>query len=89
MTVSHSRLEKLKDQIDRLEMNEHIQIYEIMKRNNPTVTTTQNGVLIPANSLTEETVLEVEKYVLFCVDQRKRMDDDMKTRKNYERLVSN
>ena len=31
--------------------------------------------------------LEIEKYINFCTDQKKRMEEDMKTRKNYERLV--
>jgi hypothetical protein len=77
----------LKEQIDKLEINEHKQIYNIMKKNEPPVTKTQNGVLVSADSLNEETLTQVEHYVLFCLDQRKRMDEDMKTRKTYERMV--
>ena len=84
---SHSKLESLKDKIDKLEVNEHKQIYNIMKKNGPPVTKTQNGVLISSETLDNETLAEVERYVLFCVDQRKRMEDDMKTRKTYERMV--
>jgi len=87
MTFPRSKLEMLKDQIDKLEVNEHKQIYNIMKKNELHVTKTQNGVLVSADSLSEETLIEVERYVLFCVDQRKRMDEDMKTRKTYERMV--
>jgi hypothetical protein len=85
--LCRSKLETLKDQIDKLEVNEHKQIYSIMKRNTPKVTKTQNGVLISAESLDVDTLKEVEKYVLFCLDQKKRMDEDMKTRKTYERMV--
>jgi hypothetical protein len=88
MALSHLKLEKLKEQIDKLDTNEHIQIYQIMQKGNPVVTTTQNGVHISSETLSEETMIEVEKYVLFCMDQRKRMDEDLKTRKNYERMVS-
>lgn len=84
---SRSRLETLKDQIDKLESNEHRQIYNIMKTKSPHVTKTQNGILISSDVLDEETITEVEKYVHFCLAQRKRMDDDMKTRKEYERMV--
>jgi hypothetical protein len=84
---SHSKLESLKDKIDKLEVNEHKQIYNIMKKNGPPVTKTQNGVLISSETLDNDTLAEVERYVLFCVDQRKRMEDDMKTRKTYERMV--
>lgn len=84
---SHSKLESLKDKIDKLEVNEHKQIYNIMKKNGPPVTKTQNGVLISSETLDNDTLIEVERYVLFCLDQRKRMEDDMKTRKTYERMV--
>ena len=84
---SRAKLESLKDQIDKLEVNEHKQIYSIMKRNSPKVTKTQNGVLVSAESLDIDTLKEVEKYVLFCLDQKKRMDEDMKTRKTYERML--
>ena len=84
---SRSKLETLKDQIDKLDINEHRQIYAIMKRANPQVTKTQNGILISSDVLSQETITEVERYVHFCLDQRKRMDDDMKTRKEYERMV--
>ncbi len=84
---SRSKLETLKEQIDKLDVNEHRQIYAIMKRANPQVTKTQNGILISSDVLSQETITEVERYVHFCLDQRKRMDDDMKTRKEYERMV--
>ena len=87
MKFSRSKLEILKDQIDKLEVNEHKQIFNIMKKNELQVTKTQNGVLVSADSLNDETLTEVERYVLFCLDQRKRMDEDMKTRKTYERMV--
>ena len=80
-------LEALKDKIDRLEVNEHKQIYNIIKKITPQVTKTQNGVLVSSDTLDQDTLAEVEKYVLFCLDQRKRMEDDMKTRKTYERMV--
>jgi hypothetical protein len=84
---SHSKLESLKDKIDKLDVNQHKQIYNIMKKNGSPVTKTQNGVLISSETLDNDTLVEVERYVLFCVDQQKRMEDDMKTRKTYERMV--
>ena len=78
----------LKEQIDKLDINEHKQIYNIMKNSELHVTKTQNGVLVSADSLSEDTLTSVEQYVLFCLDQRKRMDEDMKTRKAYERMVN-
>jgi len=56
-------------------------------KNNLPITKTQNGILVSANTLNDETLQAVEQYVLFCLDQRKRMDEDAKTRKTYERMV--
>jgi len=86
---SRSKKETLKEQIDKLDATEHRQIYNLMNSNmkNLAVTKTQNGVLVSANSLNDETLQAVEQYVLFCLDQRKRMEEDMKTRKTYERMV--
>lgn len=85
-----SKLEMLKDQIDKLDANEHRQIYNIIKRFNKSEiqkTRTQQGILITADNLDEDTIAEIEKYVNFCIDQRKRMDEDMKERKEYERMI--
>ena len=87
---SRSTLESLKEKIDKLDSNEHKQIYNIINRLNKSqiqTTKTQQGILITADNLDKETVDEIEKYVHFCIDQRKRMDIDMKTRKEYERMV--
>jgi hypothetical protein len=70
-----------------MEANEHAQVFTIIKKYTTHFTKTQNGVLVSTDNLSNECLIEIEKYVTFCMDQRKRMDDDMKTRKNYERLV--
>lgn len=87
---SRCKLEGLKEQIDKLDENEHRQIYNIIKRFNKSEiqkTKTQQGILITADSLDEDTVSEIEKYVHFCIDQRKRIESDMKERKEYERMI--
>lgn len=82
-----SKKEWLKEQLDRMEPNEHTQIFTIIKKYTDQFTKTQNGVLVSTDNLSNECLEEIEKYITFCLDQRKRMEDDMKTRKNYERLV--
>lgn len=87
---SRSRLESLKEKIDKLDTNEHRQIHNIIKQFNTNqiqTTKTQQGILITADTLNEKTISEIESYVNFCMDQRKRMDSDMKIRKEYERMI--
>jgi hypothetical protein len=86
-TFSRSKKEWLKEQLDRMESNEHNQIFSIIKKHTDQFTKTQTGVLVSTDNLNDECLAEIEKYVSFCLDQKKRMDDDMKTRKSYERLV--
>jgi len=77
----------LKDSIDKLEVNEHIQIYGIVKKYTENITRSPTGVFVSSEHLSNDSLLEIEKYVLFCLDQRKRMEEDLKTRKTYERMV--
>jgi len=86
-TVSRSKKEWLKDQLDHMESNEHNQVFTIIKKYTDQFTKTQNGVLISTDNLNDECLTEIETYINFCLDQKKRMDEDMKTRKTYERLV--
>ena len=84
---SRSKKEWLKDKIDVMDSNEHGQIYAIVRKYTTQFTNTQSGVLVSTDSLSDECLAEIEKYVVFCQDQRKRMDEDTKTRKSYERMV--
>lgn len=84
---SRSKKEWMKERIDAMDSNEHGQIYSIVRKYTTQFTNTQSGVLVSTDSLSEECMVEIEKYVVFCQDQRKRMDEDTKTRKSYERMV--
>jgi hypothetical protein len=85
---TRSKKEQLKDQIDKLDTTEHRQIYNIIKNHSPQVTKVQNGILVSTDTLNDECLTEVDRYVSFCLDQRKRMDEDLKTRKTYERMLN-
>ena len=85
--MNRAKKEWIKEQLDKMDSNEHTQVYEIIKKYTAQFTKTQNGVLISSDNLTTECLEEIERYITFCLDQRKRMDEDNKTRKNYERMV--
>lgn len=85
--MNRAKKEWIKEQLDKMDSNEHTQVYEIIKKYTDQFTKTQNGVLISSDNLTTECLQEIERYITFCLDQRKRMDEDNKTRKNYERMV--
>ncbi len=85
-TFSRSKKESLKDQIDKLDTIEHRQIYNIIKGYQPQTTKVQNGVLVSTDTLNDACLQEIEKYVSFCLDQRKRIEQDSKARRTYERM---
>jgi len=77
----------MKDQLDTMDANEHAQVLSIVHKYTDQCTKTQSGVLISTDLLNDECLGEIEQYINFLLDQRKRMDDDVKTRKTYERMV--
>lgn len=87
MSFPQSKKEWLKEQLDKMDENEHNQVFSIIKNYTQSYTKTQGGVLISTTNLSDDCLKEIENYVVFCLDQRKRMEGDMKTRKNYERLI--
>ena len=77
----------MKDQLDKLDSNEHYQVFDIVKRYTAEFTKTQTGILVSTASLNDECLEEIRRYINFCMDQRKRMDEDQKTRKTYEGML--
>ena len=86
-TIPRTKKEWMKEHLDRMDSNEHNQVFRIIKKYTDQFTKTQGGILISTDNLNDECLQEIEHYINFCVDQKKRMEEDLKTRKNYERLV--
>jgi galactose-1-phosphate uridylyltransferase len=84
--MNRSQKEALKEKIEKLDAQEHAQIFEVIKRYTETYTKTQNGVLVSSDSLPDECLREIEKMVIFYMDQRKRMDADIAERKTLSRM---
>ena len=83
--MNRSRKETLKERLDRLDANEHAQIFTIIKKYTESFTKTQNGVLVSSDALPDECLIEMEKMVTFYLDQHKMMEADELERKSYER----
>ena len=66
--------EKLKENLDKLDAEEHAQIFNIIKKYTDNFTKTQNGVLISSDNLSDECLVEMEQMVKYFLDQRKTMD---------------
>jgi hypothetical protein len=84
--MNRSQKELLKERIEKLDAQEHAQIFEIVKRYTDTYTRTQTGVLVSSESLPKECLLEIEAMVSFYFDQRKRLEADSSERKVLSRM---
>jgi hypothetical protein len=83
--MNRSRKEALKERLDRLDANEHAQIFSIIKKYTDSFTKTQNGVLVSSDVLPDVCLHEMEQMVTFYLDQHKQMEADEAERKTYER----
>ena len=72
--MNRIRKETLKENIERLDAQEHAQILVVINKYTTDYTKTQNGALISSDVLSNECLLEVEKLVSFYMDQRKMID---------------
>ena len=85
--MERTKKEQMKDAIDKMESNQHLQILNIVKKYTDNFTKTQAGVLVSTDILNEDCLKEIDAYITFSIDQRKRIDEDNKDRKTYERMV--
>ena len=68
------RKEQLKEKIEKLDAEEHAQIFEVIKRYTEAFTKTQTGVLVSSDALPDECITEIETLVAYYIDQRTRID---------------
>lgn len=69
--MNRNRKEQLKESIEKLDAQEHAQIFGIIQKYTEQFTKTNTGVLVSSESLPNECLLEMEKMVKFYMDQRK------------------
>ncbi len=64
--------EQLKEKIDKLDAQEHAQLFAIIKKYTEQYTKTQSGVLVSSDNLSDECLQEIEKRVHYFLDQREK-----------------
>jgi hypothetical protein len=82
-----STLEKLRDQLQQLDPNEHEQLFRIVHKYTKDYTCSDNSVFVSSASIPNECINEMEAYVRFCFDQRVQLDADSAERMKYARLA--
>lgn len=83
--MNRQQKEALKEKLEKLDAQEHEQIFSIIKRYTDNYTKTQSGVLVSSDALSDDCLREIDQMVSFYIDQRKRMEIDTAERKALSR----
>lgn len=76
--MNRVRKERLKETLEKLDPEEHAQVFAILKRYTNEYTRTQTGVLVSSDVLPDQCLQEMETMVAYFLDQRKRLDADQR-----------
>ena len=79
--------EKLLPLLERLEQNEHEQIFKIIRKYTDEYTRSDTGVYVSSKNLPAECLDEMERYITFCFDQRAHLEAGDVDRSKYEKLA--
>ncbi len=85
--MSRESKERLKEQIEKLDDNEQLQVFQIVRKYTKDFTRTETGVFVSTETLPARCLEEIGVYIRFCADQKKSNDEHMRLRKTYERMV--
>ena len=69
--MNRLRKEQLKEKLEKLDAEEHVQIFAVIQRYTVDFTRTASGVFVSSDNLPDECLIEIEKMVQYYVDQRK------------------
>ncbi len=69
-TIDYETRKQVLEDIKLLSKEEYHEIFRIIKRNNVDYTENSNGVFFDLGSLADEIILELQKFLEFCKEQR-------------------
>jgi hypothetical protein len=81
------RIENIKNNVDKMNKTQHIEILKILKNNNMKINENKSGVFINLSFLNEKTVEEIEEYIMYIQDQEKTLETLEMQKKEYENLL--
>ena len=87
-TVNRQRKEKLKVLLDQLSSCEHEQIFLLIKKDTSDFTSSESGVFVSADSISDECFQKIEEYTSFCFEQKKMIHEGEVKREEYSKLVN-
>lgn len=77
----------LKNKISSLSKNEFIEIFKIIKENNNKYTENKNGIFINMSKLTQNTIVKLENFVNYTLQNRDNLESDSILRENIKDII--
>lgn len=81
-------LDTLKTKIEMLDKHHHIEVLKIIQKNNTVkLNENKNGIYINLSFVPQETLGEIQKYLLFVQDQESSLEQVEKQKENFKRTM--
>ena len=95
-TVNTKNLHKLdvkkmhfiRESIGKLDTNEHLEIFKIIKNYTDKYSENNNGIFINMSYLEDEALWKIHNFIEFCLENKIQLNDDQEERKNYKEIMS-
>lgn len=87
LTFSVDKLKEMKKNISLLNENEHIEIFNIIKKDGLKYTENNNGIFINMRKLSNETLINIDHFITFCNKNNNMLTNDKKIRNTYNRYI--
>lgn len=87
-TVTRQKKEKLKVLLDQLSPYEHEQIFLLIKKDTSDFTSSESGIFVSADSISDECFQKIDEYTAFCFEQKKMIHEGEVKREEYSKLVN-
>lgn len=89
MNKSTEFLIKLKEHIENLPKENHIEIYKIIKKHTNDYSKNNNGIFVNISILKDEAISDIQKYIEYITNQEKLINDIEKEKTKIENTYFN
>ncbi len=91
MSLGEEELEKMKkfiiDNTKNLKEYEHIEIFNIIKKNGVNYTENNNGIFVNLNKFSEKLILELNNFIIYCNKNKNLFKIEYNKRNNIKKII--
>jgi len=86
-TYTINELKNIKNNIAELQDQELIEILNYIKKDNIKYTENNNGVFVNMRKLSSTTLEQIEKFIIFCQQNKKKLNNDTNFMNDIKNLI--